>query len=157
MSTRRRFIEILPLAGITLLAACGDKAAAPTPAAPPAAAPPAAAPAPAPATAPPPEPAPAPAAPPAAPTAAAPAPAAAPAAATGPVDPAEPAAQSLGYVADATKADATKFKMYAAGQACGNCALFGGKAGDATGPCPIFAGRQVSTKGWCSAYNKKAG
>ena len=73
------------------------------------------------------------------------------------VDPNDPAAQALGYVALATQADATKFKMYAAGQACGNCALFAGKAGDAAGPCPLFAGKQVSAKGWCSAYSKKAG
>ena len=31
-----------------------------------------------------------------------------------------------------------------------------GKAGDATGGCAIFAGKQVSSKGWCSAYTKKA-
>jgi hypothetical protein len=64
---------------------------------------------------------------------------------------------ALGYVADASKADTAKFKTYAAGQACGNCALFGGKAGDAAGPCPLFAGKQVSAKGWCSAYAKKTG
>ena len=73
------------------------------------------------------------------------------------MNPAEPTALALGYVADATSADASKFKMYAAGQACNNCALFAGKAGDAAGPCPIFAGRPVSAKGWCSAYSKKAG
>ena len=89
--------------------------------------------------------------------AAAPVQPAAPAATSGPVDPKEAAALALGYVSDATQADATKFKMYAAGSACGNCALYAGKAGDATGACPIFAGRQVNAKGWCSAYNKKAG
>ena len=73
------------------------------------------------------------------------------------LDPADPQAKSLGYVADATKTDSAKFKTYAAGQACANCALYGGKAGDAAGPCPIYAGKQVSAKGWCSAYNKKAG
>jgi hypothetical protein len=73
------------------------------------------------------------------------------------VDPADGAATALGYVALASKADTSKFKTYAAGQACGNCALFGGKAGDAAGPCPLFAGKQVSAAGWCSAYAKKAG
>ena len=63
---------------------------------------------------------------------------------------------ALGYVSDATKADSAKFKTYAAGQACSNCALFGGKAGDASGPCPLFAGRAVNAKGWCSGYAKKA-
>lgn len=135
MSTRRRFIEILPLAGLSLLAACSDKT-----------------PAPAAAPAPPPSAPPAPAATPVeAPT---PAAAAAPQAA---VDPAEPAAVALGYVADASQADKAKYKTYVAGQACANCALYAGKTGDATGPCPLFAGRQVAAKGWCSAYAKKAG
>ena len=129
MTTRRRFIEIVPLAGVALLAACSDKAA--TPAA-------------APAAAPLPSPAPAPAAPPPA------------AANTAPVDPAEPAAVALGYVTDATKTDSAKYKTYSAGQVCSNCVLFAGKAGDASGPCSVFGGRPVSAAGWCSAYAKKA-
>ena len=129
MTTRRRFIEIVPLAGVALLAACSDKAA--TPAA-------------APAAAPFPSPAPAPAAPPPA------------AANTAPVDPAEPAAVALGYVTDATKTDSAKYKTYSAGQVCSNCVLYAGKAGDASGPCSVFGGRPVSAAGWCSAYAKKA-
>ena len=129
MTTRRRFIEIVPLAGVALLAACSDKAATP-------AAAPAAAPLPSPA----------------------PAPAAAPPAAanTAPVDPAEPAAVALGYVTDATKTDSAKYKTYSAGQVCSNCVLYSGKAGDASGPCSVFGGRPVSAAGWCSAYAKKA-
>jgi len=68
----------------------------------------------------------------------------------------DPAAVNLGYVADASKADKAKYKNWAAGQACGNCALFQGKAGEAAAPCPLFAGKVVGTKGWCSAYAKKA-
>ena len=68
----------------------------------------------------------------------------------------DPQAAALGYVADATKADAKKFPKYAAGQACGTCALYQGKAGDAAGACPLFAGKQVAAKGWCSAWAKKA-
>jgi len=34
--------------------------------------------------------------------------------------------------------------------------LFQGKASDASGGCPLFAGKKVATKGWCSAYAKKA-
>ena len=135
MTTRRRFIEIVPLAGVALLAACSDKAAAP-----------AAAPAAASAASPLPSPAPAPA-----PAAALPA-----AANTAPVDPAEPAAVALGYVTDATKTDRAKYKTYSAGQVCSNCVLFAGKAGDASGPCSLFGGRPVSAAGWCSAYAKKA-
>ncbi len=71
------------------------------------------------------------------------------------LDEKDPQAQALGYVADATRADAKKYPKYAAGQACGTCALYQGKAGDAAGPCPLFGGRQVAAKGWCSAWAKK--
>ena len=67
----------------------------------------------------------------------------------------DPQAVALGYVSDATRADVKKYPKYAAGQACGSCALYQGKAGDAGGNCPLFAGRQVSAKGWCSAWAKK--
>ncbi len=65
-------------------------------------------------------------------------------------------AMTLGYKADATKADKAKFPNYAAGQNCANCALYQGKATDAAGGCPLFAGKQVAGKGWCSAWAKKA-
>lgn len=72
------------------------------------------------------------------------------------VDPKDPQAAALGYVADATKADKAKFKNFVAGQHCGNCQLFQGKAGAAAGGCPLFAGKSVATAGWCSAWAKKA-
>ncbi len=72
------------------------------------------------------------------------------------VNEADPQAKSLGYVADATKTDKTKYPKYAAGQLCSNCALYTGKATDAAGGCGIFPGKQVAGKGWCSAYAKKA-
>lgn len=65
-------------------------------------------------------------------------------------------AATLGYVADAKRADAKKFPKYAAGQACHNCSLFQGKPGDKAGGCPLFAGKQVASTGWCSAWTKKA-
>ncbi len=67
----------------------------------------------------------------------------------------DPQAAALGYVADATKADKAKFKNYAAGQLCSNCALYQGKPTDAAAGCPLFAGKVVAGKGWCSAYAKK--
>jgi hypothetical protein len=70
------------------------------------------------------------------------------------LDPNDAQAKALGYVADATTADKVKYPKYAAGQACGTCQLYTGK--DAMGACPIFGGKLVSTKGWCSAYVKKA-
>ena len=66
------------------------------------------------------------------------------------------AAVTLGYVSDASKADKAKYKTWAAGQACGNCALFQGKPGEVAAACPLFAGKVVTNKGWCSAYAKKA-
>ncbi|MBP6776542.1 MAG: high-potential iron-sulfur protein [Piscinibacter sp.] len=72
------------------------------------------------------------------------------------VDPKDPQAAALGYVADATKADKAKYKNYAAGQDCSNCQLFQGKAGAASGPCALFPGKHVAAKGWCSAWAKKA-
>jgi hypothetical protein len=72
------------------------------------------------------------------------------------VDENDPQAKALGYVADATKADKAKYKQYAAGQDCGNCALYQGKPTDAAAGCALFPGKQVAAKGWCSAYAKKA-
>ncbi|MCW5632809.1 MAG: high-potential iron-sulfur protein [Rubrivivax sp.] len=68
----------------------------------------------------------------------------------------DPQAVALGYVADATKADKAKFKQYAAGQTCFNCALYQGKATDAVAGCPLFGTKKVAGKGWCSAWAKKA-
>lgn len=65
-------------------------------------------------------------------------------------------ATALGYKADATKVDRSKFPKHAAGQVCSNCALFQGTASAAAGGCPLFAGKQVAGKGWCSAWAKKA-
>ncbi len=65
-------------------------------------------------------------------------------------------AVALSYKADASQVDKVKFPKFAAGQHCGNCALFQGKATDVAGGCPLFAGKQVAGKGWCSAWAKKA-
>ena len=72
------------------------------------------------------------------------------------VDEKDPQAVALGYVNDATKADAKKFPKYAAGQRCSNCALYQGKPTDTTAPCALFAGKQVLAGAWCSAWAKKA-
>jgi len=72
------------------------------------------------------------------------------------VDENDAQAKALGYVADAAKADKAKYKQYAAGQLCSNCALYQGKASDAAAGCALFPGKQVAGKGWCSAYAKKA-
>jgi hypothetical protein len=68
----------------------------------------------------------------------------------------DPQAVALGYKADTTKVDKTKFPKHTAAQKCNNCALYQGKATDKAAGCPLFAGKQVAGPGWCSAYAKKA-
>jgi hypothetical protein len=132
-TTRRRFIEIMPLAGVALLAACSPKNEPPPPA---------------PANTPP------------APPVTAPAPAAVPApASTGSLpmlDEKEASALALGYVEDAARADKVKFPNFVAGSGCSNCGNYLGQSGDPAGGCKIFPGKQVTAKGWCTAWSKKA-
>ena len=100
MTSRRLFVQIVPISCAGLLVACSDKAPPPAPVA--------VAPAPVPAAAPAPAPAPAPAA----------APPAAPAAAAGPmVDEKDAVAVALGYVAEASRVDKVKYTQFAVGQA----------------------------------------
>jgi hypothetical protein len=68
----------------------------------------------------------------------------------------DPSAIALGYVSDVKKIDTKKFPQYAAGQNCATCTLFQGTAKDANAPCLAFGGNAVSSKGWCSAWVKKA-
>ncbi|WNC93076.1 high-potential iron-sulfur protein [Paraburkholderia sp. FT54] len=65
----------------------------------------------------------------------------------------DPKAQAVGYKADASRVDKAKFPGYAAGQTCGNCSLFQGKANDAYGGCTLFGDKQVDARGWCSSYS----
>jgi hypothetical protein len=65
----------------------------------------------------------------------------------------DPKAQAVGYKADAARVDKAKFPGYAAGQTCGNCSLFQGKANDAYGGCTLFGDKQVDARGWCSSYS----
>ena len=73
------------------------------------------------------------------------------------LDEKDPQAVALGYVSDASRVAKAKYPNYAAGQMCGTCQFYQGKAGAPMGPCPLFGGKQVAVKGWCSAYAKKAG
>ena len=68
----------------------------------------------------------------------------------------DPMAKGLSYVADNKNVDAKKFPKFAAAQNCSTCLQYKGKAGEATGGCNLFAGKQVTSKGWCSAWAKKA-
>src|SRR6202163_3626193 len=58
-----------------------------------------------------------------------------------PLDPKDPTAQSLGFVTDASKVDATANPTFKPTQKCSTCAQYQGKAGDATAGCNIFAGK----------------
>ncbi len=136
-TTRRRFIEIVPLAGVALFAACSPKTEPAAPAAPVTIDPPAAA-SPPPAMAP------------------APAPAAVTTTGLPMVDEKDAQAVALGYVDDTARADKVKFKSYVAGSECSNCALYQGKTGDSAGGCPLFQGKNVAAKGWCNSWVKKA-
>lgn len=135
MTTRRQFIQIVPLTGAALVVGCGDKAAAPPPTA--------SAPA-----------APAPVAPPTAPAPAAAAPAAAGALPL--LDEKDATASALAYVADAARVDKTKSPNFVAGSLCSNCVQYKADAASEAGPCTIFPGKNVAAKGWCTAYAKKA-
>lgn len=73
-----------------------------------------------------------------------------------PLDPSDPTAKALGFVADATKVDSKTHPTFKAGQKCGTCAQFQGKAGDATAACTIFAGKSVPQGGWCQVWAQKS-
>lgn len=72
----------------------------------------------------------------------------------------EPLAQAMGYVADASKVDTSKFPKRAgeagAQQFCHNCALYAGDADAEFAPCSIFQNRLVAGKGWCNAWVAKS-
>ena len=73
------------------------------------------------------------------------------------IEESDPAAKAVKYVHDASKLDPAKDKPYVKGNICAGCALYAGKAADAWAPCAIVANKQVNGKGWCTAWNKKAG
>ncbi len=79
------------------------------------------------------------------------------AAALTPLDPSDPTAKALGFVADSSKVDSAANPTYKPTQKCSNCAQFQGKAGDATAACTIFAGKSVPAKGWCKVWAQKPG
>jgi hypothetical protein len=72
-----------------------------------------------------------------------------------PLDPNDPTAKALGFVADSTKVDASANPTHKANQKCGTCAQFLGKASDASAGCNIFAGHAVPQGGWCKVWAQK--
>jgi hypothetical protein len=65
-----------------------------------------------------------------------------------PLSESDPAAATLKYTEDASKA-----KGVPAGNTCANCALYQGTYGSAQGPCQIFPGKQVKAAGWCASWS----
>ena len=59
---------------------------------------------------------------------------------------------AVGYVENASRADAKKYSNYVKGSTCGNCAQLQGAAGAPYRPCDFFQGKLVAVDGWCSAW-----
>lgn len=73
------------------------------------------------------------------------------------LDPADPAAQALVYVEDASKVDTSNpmAARFEAGQDCANCAQIQGEDGAEWRGCGIFPGKLVAAAGWCSVWAPK--
>lgn len=72
-----------------------------------------------------------------------------------PLDPKDPTAAALGFVADAKNVDAAANPTFKPTQKCSTCAQYQGKAGDASAGCNIFAGKSVPASGWCKVWAQK--
>ena len=73
-----------------------------------------------------------------------------------PLDPNDPTAKALGYVADGSKVDSAKYASFKPAQKCGNCTQYQGKPTDASAACTIFAGKSVPQAGWCQVWAQKS-
>ncbi len=73
-----------------------------------------------------------------------------------PLDPSDPSAKALSFVNDSAKVDAAANPTFKAGQKCGTCAQFQGKAGATTAGCNIFPGHSVPANGWCKVWAPKS-
>ena len=71
------------------------------------------------------------------------------------LDETEKIAVTLGYYADATKVDASKFPTYKADQRCSNCEQVGGKDGEKWRSCKLVKDKLVAEGGWCKVWIKK--
>ncbi|WP_240097963.1 high-potential iron-sulfur protein [Thermomonas flagellata] len=69
------------------------------------------------------------------------------------LSPTDTAAKALSYTEDAST---VKNPAHKPGSDCGNCNFYKGAAGSAYGPCQLFPKNSVASKGWCSAWAKKA-
>ena len=79
------------------------------------------------------------------------------AAAAAALDPNDPTAKALGFVADAKAVDAAANPTFKPAQKCATCAQYLGKSTEAVGPCNIFAGKMVPAAGWCKVWVQRPG
>jgi len=72
------------------------------------------------------------------------------------LDPNDPTAKALGYVADVANLDKSNpaAARYQAGQTCANCIQIQSDSGEHR-PCGIFPGKTVAAAGWCSVWAAK--
>lgn len=70
----------------------------------------------------------------------------------------DPLAIQLGYRADATKVDTSKFEKRrgneGANQTCRSCQFYGAPD-QSSAPCVVFGGKSVSGAGWCNSWFKR--
>ncbi len=74
----------------------------------------------------------------------------------GRLDPADPAAKTIGYVEDVSRLNPAKEPLLKPGSRCSNCNFY--QTQDVQGdmaPCTIFANRRVAAAGWCRAWAPK--
>ena len=75
-----------------------------------------------------------------------------------PVPESDPVAKAIKYVTDGNKVADRPAKMGVEGknQTCGNCQLFTKQGDPGLGKCTMLASGCVASKGWCTAWVKKA-
>lgn len=79
------------------------------------------------------------------------------AAAAVPLDPSDPTAKALGFVADPKKVDAAANPTFKPTQTCSSCAQYQGKPTQMEAACNIFAGKTVPAGGWCKVWAARSG
>ncbi len=68
----------------------------------------------------------------------------------------DPVAIALGYKADTTKVDQTKYPQHKPEQKCSNCLLVPPNTPEGEFiPCTAFPNKLVAANGWCMAWVKK--
>jgi hypothetical protein len=75
---------------------------------------------------------------------------------SGPLDEQDPAAKTFGFVADASKVDASTHSTFRPDQRCAVCSQYQGKTSDSAAGCSIFGGKVVPAGGWCKVWSQRS-